>query len=47
MSKVIVIEDNFIFAEYVCRILHKEGLETETASSIFFCQKDFGKSWGE
>lgn len=44
MSKVIVIEDNFIFAEYVCRILHKEGLETETASSIFSARKILEKA---
>lgn len=46
MSKVIVIEDNSIFAEYVCRMLHKEGMETETASSVSSARKILSKADG-
>ena len=44
MNKVIVVEDNFVFAEYVCRLLQKEGLGTESVSSISAAKKLLEKS---
>ena len=34
MGKIIVLEDNILFAEIVCRRLRREGWKTETVTSI-------------
>lgn len=39
MAKVIVIEDNVVFAEIVCRWLKHEGWQTETAANISRARK--------
>ncbi len=37
--KVLVIEDNPVYSRYVCNLLAKEGLQTETASSLSTARK--------
>ena len=39
MGKIIVLEDNTLFAEIVCRWLQREGCETETVSNISRAKK--------
>ena len=39
MGKIIVLEDNTLFAEIVCRWLQREGWKTETVTSISWAKK--------
>ena len=39
MGKIIVLEDNTLFAEIVCRWLQREGWKTETVTSISRAKK--------
>ena len=39
MGKIIVLEDNMLFAEIVCRWLQREGWKTETVTSISRAKK--------
>lgn len=43
MGRVIVIEDNPIFADYVCRLLASKGFKSETASTCNGARKLFAK----
>ena len=44
MGKIIVLEDNTLFAEIVCRWLQREGWKTETVTSISRAKKLMGKA---
>ena len=44
MGKIIVLEDNMLFAEIVCRWLQREGWKTETVTSISRAKKLMGKA---
>ncbi|MBO5079302.1 MAG: sigma-54-dependent Fis family transcriptional regulator [Bacteroides sp.] len=44
MGKIIVLEDNILFAEIVCRRLQREGWKTETVTSIARAKKLMGKA---
>ena len=44
MGKIIVLEDNTLFAEIVCRWLQREGWKTETVTSISWAKKLMGKA---
>lgn len=39
MGKIIVLEDNILFAEVVCRWLQHEGWQTETITTISRAKK--------
>lgn len=43
MGRVIVIEDNLIFADYVCRLLASKGFKSETTSTSNGARKLFAK----
>lgn len=43
MGRIIVIEDNLIFADYVCRLLESKGFKSETASNCNGARRLFGK----
>lgn len=47
MGKIIVLEDNTLFAEIVCRWLQREGWKTETVTSISRAKKLMGKADSE
>ena len=44
MGKIIVLEDNTLFAEIVCRWLQREGWTTETVTNISRAKKTDGES---
>ena len=44
MGKIIVLEDNTLFAEIVCRWLQREGWKTETVTRISRAKKLMGKA---
>ena len=43
MGRVIVIEDNLVFADYVCRLLASKGFKSETTSTCNGARKLFVK----
>ena len=43
MGRVIVIEDNLVFADYVCRLLANKGFKSETTSTCNGARKLFTK----
>ena len=44
MGKIIVLEDNTLFAEIVCRWLQREGWKTETVTNISRAKKQMEKA---
>ena len=43
MGRIIVIEDNLVFADYVCRLLASKGFKSETTSNCNGARRLFGK----
>ena len=43
MGRIIVIEDNLVFADYVCRLLASKGFKSETTSTCNGARKLFAK----
>ena len=43
MGRIIVIEDNLVFADYVCRLLASKGFKSETTSNCNGARKLFAK----
>lgn len=43
MGRIIVIEDNLVFADYVCRLLASKGFKSETTSTFNGARKLFAK----
>lgn len=39
MAKVIVIEDNFAYSEYICKLLERGGIQTQKSYSYFSARK--------
>lgn len=39
MGRIIIIEDNIVFSDYVCGLLHKQGFQTSAASNCINAKK--------
>lgn len=47
MGKIIVIEDNLVYRKYVCNLLEREGIPTETGSTLASARKLLLKAEGD